>query len=38
MITIGTGLLLVVNIIYGYFEAYNEESETITKKRSTLEF
>jgi hypothetical protein len=29
----------VVNIIYGYFEAYNDESGQLNaKKRSTLEF
>lgn len=33
----GTGILLVVNIIYSYFEAFKNQGQR-TSKRSTIEF
>jgi protein transport protein SEC61 subunit alpha len=34
----GTGLLLVVNIIYGYFEQFSKESDKFEKFRKAVEF
>ena len=34
----GTGLLLVVNIIYGYFEQFKKEKDIYSKIRNTVEF
>lgn len=34
----GTGMLLVVNIIYGYFEQYKDENDMSSKIRNTVEF
>ncbi len=34
----GTGLLLVVNIIYGYYEEFKKEKDVYAKIRNAVEF